>query len=117
MKENLLKRSQDSLMDSIVDLKEELTPVKKAVEITESNTDTEEVEVKKNVEVVESTDTEDLTKIGKPIQESLLDEEKDSSVKKDSKVEKNSELDVKESDESSNSEYEATLSAMKFYNL
>lgn len=117
LKENLLKRSQDSLMDSIVDLKEELTPVKKAVEITESNTDTEEVEVKKNVEVVESTDTEDLTKIGKPIQESLLDEEKDSSVKKDSKVEKNSELDVKESDESSNSEYEATLSAMKFYNL
>ena len=29
LKENLLKRSQDSLMDTIVDLKEELTPVQK----------------------------------------------------------------------------------------
>lgn len=122
LKENLLKRSQDSLMDTIVDLKEELTPVKKTVEITESNTDTEEVEVKKKVEVSENADKEeiaidDLTKIGKPVQESLLDEEKDSSIKKDDKVEKNSGLDVKESDESSNSEYEATLSALKFYNL
>ena len=56
LKENLLKRSQDSLMDTIVDLKEELIPVKKTVEITESNIDAEEVEVKKNIEVVESTE-------------------------------------------------------------
>ena len=51
------------------------------------------------------------------VQESLLDEEKDSSIKKDDKVEKKYELDVKESDESSNSDYEATLSTLKFYNL
>lgn len=122
LKENLLKRSKDSLMDTIVDLKEELIPANKTVGITESNTDTKEVEVKKAVEVTEGADEEtskieDLTKVGKPVQESLLDEEKDSSIKKDDKVEKKSGLDVKESDESSNSEYEATLSALKFYNL
>jgi hypothetical protein len=125
LKENLLKRSQDSLMDTIVDLKEELTPVQKTVELTESNSNTEELEVKKSVDVTESIeektteveDVEDLTKVGMVVQESLLDEEKDSSIKKDDKVEKISGLDVKESDESSNSDYEATLSTLKFYNL
>lgn len=122
LKENLLKRSQDSLMDTIVDLKEELTPVQKTVELTEFNSETE---AKKSVDITESVeekttevkDVEDLTKVGMVVQESLLDEEKDSSIKKDDKVEKKYELDVKESDESSNSDYEATLSTLKFYNL
>lgn len=116
LKESLVKRSQDSLMDSILDLKEELAPKGKAVDLKESNEDIEKVvEVKESS--TEEDETEKLAKVGKPIQESLVDQEKDSSVKKDDKVEKNSELHVKESDESSNSEYEATLTAMKFYNL
>ena len=123
LKENLMKRSKDSLIDTITDLKEEMgVHTGKAVNITES-AETEEpaIEKKETVEVQESAEevkVEGLEKIEKPLTESLVDEEKDSSVKKDDENEKKSELDVKESTEISNIDYEATLERMsKFYNL
>lgn len=126
VKEELMKRSKDSLMDTISDLKEDASVVTaKAVNLTESIEkveETEEVEVStKTVEVTESIEeagVEKLSEIEKPLVESLLDEEKDSSVKKEDEVEKNSGLDVKESSETSNIDYEAALEMMsKYYNL
>ena len=128
LKENLIKRSQESLMDSICDLKEELgMPATKAVNLTESTETVEEIVTAKAVEVTESVETaeetevnnmDELSKVEMVAQESLVDKEKDSSVKKEEKSEKNSELDVKENAELSNIDYETTLEATsKFYNL
>lgn len=127
LKENLMKRSKDSLIDSISDLKEEMgIATVKAVNITESVVEEdikdEEVTIAKPIDVAESaTDDnslDNLKGIEKPLTESLVDEEKDSSVKKEDETEKKSELDVKESEELSNIDYEATLERMsKFYNL
>lgn len=116
LRESLVKRSQESLMDSITDLKEELViSTAKTVDLTESTKTEEEIKETKEteIELKESNVEEDLSKVGVPVQESLVDEEKDSSVKKD---EKKSDLDVTESIESSNTDYEAAL-AMKFYNI
>lgn len=121
LKESLMKRTKDSLIDSIIDLKEEVAP-SSAISITESTEDkgAEEIEVApKVVEVKESVETEEvLSKIEKPIVESLVDEDKDTSIKKEKEVEKKSELDVKESTGHSNTDYEATVELMsKYYNL
>ena len=126
-KENLMKRTQESLMDSIMDLTEEINPQVKKVNITESVEKTEEPKEEKKIEEVknetinltESVEEakkevkEDVSKIEIPVSEALVDNEKDTSVKKEDK-EKKSELDVKESLESSNISYETTL---RFYNL
>lgn len=95
LKESLLKRSNASLMDSISDLKEEIEIAKpKTVEITEK--------------------TEDVNNITKVMSESLVDED-DSANNKDGKK---SALDVKESVESSNKDYEASLNTLaKYYEL
>ena len=124
LKENLLKRSQDSLMDTIYDLKEELNPTPATVELAEAAEEEPVVEaeaqIEEGVSVQESAEVPEEVKeepgieaIGIPVQESLIDEEKDSSKK----VEKISELDVKESEELSNNDYEATLLAMKFFDI
>ena len=61
---------------------------------------------------------EDISKIEVPLTESLIDEDKDTSVKKDDKVEKINGLDVKENMESGNKDYESAFAEMsKFYNL
>lgn len=111
LRENLLKRSNESIMDSIADLKEEMgSTTAKAVDLTESTEVTETPE--------EVPATEELAKIEKPLTESLVDEEKDSSAKKEDKSEKISGLDVKESEQISNIDYDTTLAMMsKFYNL
>lgn len=126
LKESLTKRSKDSLIDTISDLKEEMAiTTSRSVAITENvNSEeveevvekAEDVEIKESVEEVNSV--ENLANIEKPLTESLIDENKDSSVKKEDEVEKNSGLDVKESAEISNIDYEATLERMsKYYNL
>lgn len=126
IKEELMRRSKDSLMDTISDLKEETSAVTaKAVNLTESTGEVKESEedeaLIKTVEVTESIEEagiEKLSEIEKPLVESLLDEGKDSSIKKEDEAEKSSGVDVKESSEPSNIDYEATLEMMsKYYNL
>ena len=121
LKESLIKRSQESLMDTISDLKEELGELNnKSMDLSESNTEDlkeDATEIKEENNTNEEVVADDLTKVGIPAQEALVDEEKDSSIKKEDKEEKKLGLDVKENMESSNSEYEAALTAMKFYNL
>lgn len=124
IKEELMKRSKDSLMDTISDLKEDISATaSKTVNLTESTEEKEEIKETETeaisvTESIEETVEEKLSEIEKPLTESLLDEEKDSSVKKEDEVEKNSGLDVKESSKTSNIDYEATLEMMsKYYNL
>lgn len=108
LKENLMNRSHESLMDSIIDLKEEMNitnPVGK-------------IEIKESTEHTNDEKSEDLSKIEVALTESLIDEDKDTSAKKDDKVEKKSVLDVKEKMESGNKDYESAFAEMtKFYNL
>lgn len=112
LKENLISRSHESLMDSIIDLKEESKTTTSTFSLAEAVTTIKPVEVNSNEKV------EDLSKIEVPLTESLIDEEKDTSVKKDDKVEKKSGLDVKENMESGNKDYESTFAEMtKFYDL
>lgn len=112
LKENLMNRSHESLMDSIVDLKEEMnitTGTAVTVNLTESAVEETKVDEEK---------VEDISKIEVPLTESLIDEDKDTSVKKDDKVEKIARLDVKENMESGNKDYESTFAEIsKFYNL
>lgn len=124
LKENLMKRTQDSIMDSIADLKEEvLCTAINSVNLAESTEESEEVEAKgAGVDMAESHDSEqqdptvELAQIEKPLAESLVDGDKDSSRKTEDKRQNNFGLDVKESEEISNSDYETTL-AMAYYNL
>lgn len=119
LKENLMNRSHESLMDSIVDLKEEMTITTGktgTVNLTES---TEEKTIE-TPELKESTEEKatDISKIEVPLNESLIDEDKDTSIKKEENVEKNSGLDVKENMESGNKDYESAFAEMsKYYNL
>ena len=117
LKENLMNRSHESLMDSIVDLKEEMnitTGTAGTVNLTEAAEATKELEEAK----ADKEKVEDISKIEVPLTESLIDEDKDTSVKKDDKVEKINGLDVKENMESGNKDYESTFAEIsKFYNL
>lgn len=119
LKENLMTRSHESLMDSIVDLKEEMNITTEAtgtVNLAESVTEnTKEIKI---TEAAKEEKVEDISKIEVPLTESLIDEDKDTSIKKDDKVEKISGLDVKENMESGNKDYESAFAEMsKFYNL
>ena len=100
-----------------MDLKEEMnitTGTAGTVNLTEAAEATKELaEAKADKEKVE-----DISKIEVPLTESLIDEDKDTSVKKDDKVEKINGLDVKENMESGNKDYESAFAEMsKFYNL
>lgn len=100
--EALNKRSVDSLMDSIADLKEEITvPAPKTIEVKEAK---EEI----------NPETDNLDKIEKVVQESLIDDSKDSSVNN----KKNKDIDVKENMESSNRLNEEEFNAIsEFYGI
>ena len=117
--ESLMSRSKDSLMDSITDLKEELgLNKKKNVNLTEStviDTDVEpKQETEKQEEIIQTQKS--VSTIEKPLTESLIDAEKDSSIVQEE--EKKSSLDVKESDELSNTDYDKMLENLSsFYNL
>lgn len=119
-KATLIKRSQESLIDSIYDLKEELgvnkTASIKVAESTEEQGEPKEP-VASTVNVSESVKQvnvgESLASINKVTTESLVDSDKDSSVKKE-EDEKKSSVDVKENLELSNINYEDALS---FFNI
>lgn len=119
-KATLIKRSQESLIDSIYDLKEELGVNKTApINVAESTEGQEEPKepVASTVNVSESVTQanvgESLASINKVTTESLVDSDKDSSVKKE-EDEKKSSVDVKENLELSNINYEDALS---FFNI
>lgn len=120
-KATLIKRSQESLIDSIYDLKEELGANKTTsitvAESTEKQDEPQEPVAASAINVSESaqqvTVGESLASINKVTTESLVDNDKDSSVKKD-EDEKKSSVDVKENLELSNINYEDALS---FFNI
>lgn len=120
-KATLIKRSQESLIDSIYDLKEELGVNKTAsinvAESTEGQDEPKEPVTASAINVSESAQQvnvgESLASINKVTTESLIDNDKDSSVKKE-EDEKKSSVDVKENLELSNINYEDALS---FFNI
>ena len=120
-KATLIKRSQESLIDSIYDLKEELGVNKTAsinvAESTEGQDEPKEPVTASAINVSESAQQvnvgESLASINKVTTESLVDSDKDSSVKKE-EDEKKSSVDVKENLELSNINYEDALS---FFNI
>lgn len=117
-KATLIKRSQESLIDSIYDLKEELGVNKTAsIKVAESTEEPKEPVTTSAINVSESAQQvnvgESLASINKVTTESLVDSDKDSSVKKE-EDEKKSSVDVKENLELSNINYEDALS---FFNI
>lgn len=102
-KNNIMSRSKDSIMDAIFDLKEELGfNAKKTVNLTEGAE-----EIKETAKTPEET----LKAVTIPVTESLIDENKDSSIKK-------STVDVKEAEEFGNIDYEAAyVNLSSYYNL
>lgn len=117
-KATLIKRSQESLIDSIYDLKEELGANKTApINVAESTEEPKEPVTASTINVSESAQQvnvgESLASINKVTTESLIDNDKDSSVKKE-EDEKKSTVDVKENLELSNINYEDALS---FFNI
>ena len=117
-KATLIKRSQESLIDSIYDLKEELGANKTApINVAESTEEPKEPVTASTINVSESAQQvnvgESLASINKVTTESLVDKDKDSSVKKE-EDEKKSSVDVKENLELSNINYEDALS---FFNI
>ena len=117
-KATLIKRSQESLIDSIYDLKEELGVNKTAsIKVAESTEEPKEPVTTSAINVSESAQQvnvgESLASINKVTTESLVDGDKDSSVKKE-EDEKKSSVNVKENLELSNINYEDALS---FFNI
>ena len=124
LKENLQKRNQDSLMDSILDLKEELDIVtsNKKINIKESlNDKKEEIEIVSNINTNTISNTnnnadgistiENLKEVKSDV---LVDNNKDSL----NKSENYSDLDVKESLDYSNKDYEESIEKIQnFYKL
>ena len=124
LKENLQKRNQDSLMDSILDLKEELDIVtsNKKINIKESlNDNKEEIEIVSNINTNTISNTnnnadgistiENLKEVKSDV---LVDNNKDSL----NKSENYSDLDVKESLDYSNKDYEESIEKIQnFYKL
>lgn len=119
-KDNLENRSQESLMDSILDLKEEMNITKvKTVEVKEE-LNTENKNIKEKIEDIKENKEEnpDISTIEKPINESLIDKDKDHSSKNKEYNEKNFALNVKESEGTSNNNYEENLDFIKsFYKI
>ena len=123
LKEHLEKRNQDSLMDSILDLKEELDIISnKTIEVKESlenNEEKNEIDTNTNFNTITNTNNnsdgistvESLKEVKSDV---LVDNDKDSL----NKNEKNSNLDVKESLDNSNKDYEDNIEKIKnFYRL
>jgi hypothetical protein len=109
VKESLMERTQESLLDTILDLKEEVQVTFGSVDLKESKEEIKEEEKHEEIDVQES-----LSSIEKPVSESFIDENKDSSVI----IEKKSDIDVKENDESSNNDNEENVNKyLQFYNL
>lgn len=118
LKESLMSRSNESLLDAIADLKEEATIIaSKSIDLSESTVQpiqSEEEPVTASIDITESVQ-EKLSEIEKPLTESLVDTEKDTSPKKDEKI---SSIDVKESEQLSNIDYDTAYTEMiKFYSL
>lgn len=108
IKETLMKRSNESLMDSVADLKEELGIINGAsVNLAEESSNTKVVNLteSKIEEVKEDNSQNVVGSIEKPVTEALVDESRDFISKKE---EKNN-LDVKEGTEESNTIYEVDL--------
>lgn len=120
-KATLIKRSQESLIDSIYDLKEELGVNKTAsIKVTESTEGQEEPKEPVTTSAINVSESAQQVNVGKSLAsinkvtaESLVDSDKDSSVKKE-EDEKKSSVDVKENLELSNINYEDALS---FFNI
>lgn len=123
LKEHLEKRNQDSLMDTILDLKEELDIISnKTIDVKESlenNEEKNEINTNTNFNTITNTNNnsdgistvESLKEVKSDV---LVDNDKDSL----NKNEKNSNLDVKESLDNSNKDYEDNIEKIKnFYRL
>ena len=123
LKEHLEKRNQDSLMDTILDLKEELDIISnKTMDVKESlenNEEKNEIDTNTNFNTITNTNNnsdgistvESLKEVKSDV---LVDNDKDSL----NKNEKNSNLDVKESLDNSNKDYEDNIEKIKnFYRL
>lgn len=120
-RESLLARSRESILDTLSDLKEEVSSNISQVNLTESieNVISEENTVIDTVEeLTESVEevhaAEEVEAIKPVLNESLVDLDKDTSTMET----KNEGLDVKESDADSNIDYEATIDNFtKYFNL
>lgn len=114
LKEHLEDRKQDSLMDSILDLKEELTYVSSNVAELKESATAEEVAEKEvsntntdtNTNSIEAVESLEMVK-----SDALVDENKDHL----NKNEKISDLNVKESLDTSNKDYVENIEKIKNY--
>lgn len=125
-KEKLENRSQESLMDSILDLKEELN-IDGNIPLAEENDDKvkeDKIDIKENIEEIKENENEaidgnnveeSIFSIEKPQKESLIDKGKDVLSKNMEEKEKNFALNVKENEEDSNNNYEEELNYIKNY--
>lgn len=113
--ENLMIRSQDSIMDSIFDLKEELG-ANTIIELKEENTEkSEKIELTESSKEVTESVKDTIKNIEKVESDVLVDENKDSTVNLSENDEKKSSLNIKESQLDSNSNNEAIINMAKNY--